>query len=153
MTIPIEPLIYGLIFVALAMTAWHLTTLSYTLIDRWFPDIADQRPEIYLLRRMRWSIAALIVFAPLFVVLSDRMNRALAADPGKRRSGVRRWLGHVALFVTALVLLGDALYVIYTFLNGDLTLRFVAKAIITAAVAGAVFVYFREETRRDADAH
>ncbi len=147
-----EAFVYGLMFVALAMTAWHLTTLSYSLIDRWLPDLAERRPDIYLRQQMRWSIAALIVFLPLFVVLNERTHRALRADPGKRRSGVRRWLGYVTLFITALVLLGDAIYVIYAFLNGDMTLRFAAKAIVTAAVAGAIFLYFRTEMRKDADA-
>ena len=72
---------------------------------------------------------------------------ALKADPGKARSAVRRWLGHLALFVTALTLLGDALYVVYSFLNGDLTLQAIARAAVTGAVAGAIFLFFRTELR------
>ncbi|WP_343080801.1 DUF5671 domain-containing protein [Ostreiculturibacter nitratireducens] len=146
-----EAFLYGLMFLALAMSAWHLSSLSMQLIDRWLPEVGETT-NIFDLRRMRWSTASLIVFFPLFFALNLRATRELRRDPGKRRSTVRKWFGYVTLFLAAIGLLGDLIYVIYAFLNGDLTLRFGLKALVVAAIGGIVFLYFSAEIREDADA-
>jgi len=147
-----EAFFYGLMFAALGMTAWHLSTLSFNLIDRWIPDPSDTRFMGYAIRQMRWSIASLIVFAPLFLILNARATRDTRTDPGKSRSGVRKWFGYITLFLAAISLLGDLLYAVYALLNGDLTVRFIAKSVVVAVVAGVIFLYFRKETSESKDA-
>ncbi|MBS9717455.1 DUF5671 domain-containing protein [Pseudohalocynthiibacter aestuariivivens] len=147
-----EAFFYGLMFAALGMTAWHLTTLSFNLIDRWLPDPSDIRPASYALGQMRWSIASLIVFAPLFLILNTRATRETRVDPGKSRSGVRKWFGYITLFIASISLLGDLMYAIFALLSGDLTLRFIAKSIVVAVVAGIIFFYFSKETNEKKDA-
>ena len=147
-----EAFFYGIMFVALAMTAWHLVSLLHNLIDHWVTDPLDENGGRYALSSTRWSIAALIVFAPTFLVLNRRTVQATKADPGKRRSGVRKWFGYVTLFLASISLLGDLMAVIYALLSGDLTLRFILKALVVAGVAGSVFAYFRQEENEVADA-
>lgn len=147
-----EAFFYGLMFAALAMTAWHLVALGFDLIDRWVPDVEPNNWHAYRLQQMRWSIAALIVFAPVFMVLNAKVVRATREDPSKRRSGVRKWFGYITLFLASISLLGDLLWVIYSLLNGDLTLRVVLKALVVAVVAGVVFLYFKHETIDHEDA-
>lgn len=139
-----EALIYGVMFIALAMITWHIVSLSFDLIERWIPE-PGRSTHWYSVQSMRWSIATLIVFVPLFLVLNHRTTRALRADPGQRRSLVRRWFGHVTLFFASMALLGDLIVVIYSALSGELTLRFIARAGVVAIVAGLVFTYFRQE--------
>jgi len=139
-----EALIYGVMFIALGMITWHIVSLSFDLIERWIPE-PGRSTYWYSVQGMRWSIATLIVFVPLFLVLNQRTTRALRADPGQRRSLVRRWFGHVTLFFASMALLGDLIVVIYSALSGELTLRFIARAGVVALVAGLVFFYFRQE--------
>lgn len=141
-----EAFFFGLMFAALAMTAWHLVALGFNLIDRWVPDVESNNRHAYRLQQMRWSIAALIVFAPVFMALNAKVVRATRGDPGKRRSGVRKWFGYITLFLASISLLGDLLWVIYSLLNGDLTLRVSLKVLVVATVAGVVFLYFKRET-------
>ena len=140
-----EAFFYGIMFVALAMTAWHLVELLHNLIDHWITDPLDENTGRYTLSSTRWSIAALIVFAPTFLILNRRTVLATRADPGKRRSGVRKWFGYATLFLASITLLGDLMAVIYAFLSGDFTLRFILKALVVAGVAGSIFAYFRQE--------
>lgn len=147
-----EAFFYGLMFAALAMTAWHLVALLHNLIDHWVADPLTENGGRYALSSTRWSIAALIVFTPTFLVLNRRTVQATKADPGKRRSGVRKWLGYVTLFLASITLLGDLMAVIYALLSGDLTLRFILKALIVAGVAGTIFAYFRQEAEDARDA-
>ena len=145
-----EAFLYGLMFVALAMTAWHLSSLLFHLIDRWIQDVADTS-NYYGRSQMRWSIASLIVFFPLFAGLNARANRSIRANAGHRRSGVRKWFGYVTLFLASIALLGDLIFVIYALLNGELTMRFFAKALVVASIAALIFYYFRTDMTEDAD--
>lgn len=147
-----EAFFYGIMFVALAVTAWHLVSLAHNLIDHWVADPLEDGRGRYALSSTRWSIAALIVFAPTFLLLNRKTVQATRSDPGKRRSGVRKWFGYVTLFLAAMSLLGDLMATIYALLSGDLTLRFFLKALVVAGVAGAVFAYFRGETDETDDA-
>ena len=140
---------YGLMFSALAMTAWHLTALSFGLIDLWLPDPVSPQNASRQMEDIRWSVSSLIVFAPLFVLLNLHAQKAVRSDPGKRRSAVRKWVGYIILFLASISLLGDLIWVIYALLNGELTARVLAKAVVVAVVAGGVFGFFRQETRDD----
>lgn len=147
-----EAFVYGLMFTALAMTAWHLVSLSFNLIDIRFAyptEAEDQWMVVHRLQSIRWSIAALIVFGTLFLLLNRRVSRATDSDPGKRRSAVRKWFGYITLFLAAISLLGDALWIIYSALNGDLGLRILTKGLVVLIVAGVIFLYFRTEMGAD----
>lgn len=147
-----EAFFYGLMFIALAITAWHLVALLHNLIDHWVTDPLDPDGDRYALGAARWSISALIVFTPTFLILNRQAATATRADPGKRRSGVRKWFGYVTVFLASISLLGDLVTVIYAFLSGELTLRFILKALVVAGVAGAIFAYFKGETSEAEDA-
>ena len=54
-------------------------------------------------------------------------------------------LSSLAVFIAALTLLGDALVLIYTFLDGQMTSRFLAKSAVVAGLAGLVLGYFRQD--------
>ena len=139
-----EAFLYALMFLALAMTAWNITTLGFELIELWLPDLTDKYTR-YNVQSVRWSISVLVVFFPLFLVMNTRAQRAAHADPGQRRSAVRKWFGYITLFLAAIALLGDLIAVIYALLSGELTARFIAKAGLVALTAGLIFLYFRGE--------
>ena len=138
-----EALLYGLLFVSLGVIAWHLCQLGFALVDAVVPLPSDLYGGAGSAER--WSIAALIAFTPLFLLLNRRIARLARDDAGRSRSLVRKWFASLTLMVAALVFLADAIHAIHALLNGDLTLRFVLKAAIVAAVAGLVLVYYRDE--------
>ena len=146
-----EAFVFGLMFVALAMSTWHLTDLAFDLIDHAMPDPADDPYRRYRVDAMRWSISILVVFFPLFLVLNARARGQVRADPGRRRSAVRKIFGYVTLFLAATGLLGDAVAAIYALLKGDLTFQFLLKALVVAAIGGMVWFYFAADIGEDRD--
>ncbi len=57
------------------------------------------------------------------------------------------------MFLAATTVLGDLVHLIYRLLDGDLTLQITLKSGVLAAVAGAIFAYFRNQVGgRDDDA-
>lgn len=144
---PREAFLYGLMFLALIVTCIVLAQLAFSLIDRLVPDPVQDR--YWNASSIRWSMATLAVFFPTFAFLSWKAETARPKEEGARISPVRKWLGYLGLFGAALALLGSAVSVIYGFLEGALTLRFILKAATVAAIAGAVFALFRRDTRED----
>jgi hypothetical protein len=140
---------HGLMFFALILLAVHLNLLLFALIETWVPDPLDRFPSVD--GRIRWSIAVLAVAYPVWAWMSLRLAREGDRDPGQRRSSVGRWLTHVALFVAVATLVGDGIAVVAGFLGGDLTLRFLLKALCVAVIAGAVlFAYGTGRAEEDA---
>ena len=70
---------------------------------------------------------------------------ATAGDPGRRRSLVRKWFAAITLLLASLALLGDLVAVVNALLEGELTGRFVAKALLIAVIGGLAFAYYRDE--------
>jgi len=138
-----EALVYGLLFISLGAISWHLCQLGMALIDYLIPDPGDY--PVSPGSSARWSIAALIAFTPVFLLLSRRIARLGGEDSGRSRSLVRKWFASLTLLVASLVFLGDAVYVIYALLNGDLTLRFICRAALVASIATLVLAYYRDE--------
>ena len=138
-----EAVIYGLMFLLLATICWHVTTLGFDVLDRLLPDHGD----VYDPPRsgLRWSVAVLVISVPLFFWLNARVARTTRGDPGRRRSLVRKWLAAVTMLLAAVALLSDAVAVIYAFLNGDLTARFLGKAALVALIGGLALAYYKEE--------
>ncbi len=137
-----DAFLYGVMFLSLAAIIGYVVALGFNLIDAWLPDPGD-RPYPGFNGVMRWSIANLVIFLPIFLLLDRRMVVNRASDPAGARSATRAWLGHVLLFLAVGTLICDAVAVLYAFLSGDLSLRFMAKAGLVAASAGLVFLYIR----------
>ena len=141
---------YLLLFATLYLSAWHLGSLLFDLINHFLPDAADPVYRLQGLgRSMRWSIAALVVAFPLFAWMAHRIGGDVARDPVRRQSPVRRWLTYLTLFIAAGVLVGDLVVLVYNVLGGETSLRFVLKVGVVGAIASAVFGYYLTDLRRD----
>lgn len=135
--------IYALMFGVMIFGAFYLVQLFHALIDRAMDDVSFRSNN-----RIRWAMAVLIVTAPMFFWLTFRERAKLAADPALYRSAVRKWMIYLTLLISAAVLLGDLVAVIYAFLNGDFTLQFLLKALVVGIVAGFIFLYHLADVRK-----
>ena len=135
--------VYALTFGALIFLAIHMVVLLNALIDLAWND----EPRRYR-NTIRWSISVIIVALPTYLWLTLRDRKAVVADPALYRSFIRKWLIYIALLVASAVLLGDLVYVIYSFLEGNFTLQFLAKAAVVAAVSGGIFLFYLSDTRK-----
>lgn len=143
-----EAFLYLVLFTTLYLSAYHLGSLLFDLVNRAFPDAAVGN-GIRLGSSMRWSVATIIIAFPVFLGLSVRIGRELACQPVKRQSAVRRWLTYLTLFVASVTLLIDLITLVDHVLGGELTVRFVLKVVIVVVVAGTVFSYYLRDLRRD----
>ncbi|MBK4215366.1 hypothetical protein JJJ17_05445 [Paracoccus caeni] len=138
-----EAMLYTLLMVALAVVCWHVLSLGFHVVDTAIPDLSERG---YVDNwSMRFSIAAIIAFLPIFVLLDHRMAARLQGRELRRRSQVRRIFASITVLIAALVVLGDVVAIIYALLSGDLTLRFIVKAVLVGGVALLVAACYHED--------
>jgi len=145
-----EAFLYLVLFATLYLSAWHLGSLLFDLINRALPDPAD--PGFFgrnLAQSMRWSTASVLIAFPVFLYVARYLGKELARSPVKRLSAIRRWLTYLTLFLAAIVLVGDMITLVYNLLGGELTARFVLKVLVAALIAGTIFGYYLIDLRRE----
>ncbi len=134
--------------IALYLSASFLLTLVFGLINISYPSPTDSYWEIEsATESIRLGIAMLVVFFPTYLILTRLMNRYRRAEAGALYQSITKWLIYLSLLVGGLVLLGTLVSTIYTFLNGDLTTRFLLKAAAVLGVVGMAFHYYLLDAR------
>jgi Domain of unknown function (DUF5671) len=144
-----EAFLYLLLFTTLYLSAYHLGSLLFDLINRIYPDAADRASAGYLAYNMRWSVSYLIVAFPAFVFLARYVAKEVSRRPVKRLSPIRRWLTYLTLFIAAGVIIGDLATLVYNTLAGELTIRITLKVIVVLVIAGTIFGYYLSDLRKE----
>jgi len=142
---PREAFLHLLLFFSLATWVTALGSLLFGLINLRFPLPGEYAAGNFA--SLRFGIAAVAVAFPLFGLVLRRVRRDIAANPARGMDPIRRWLSSLALFAAALILLGDGIGLVVSFLNGELTVRFLLKAGVIAALAGGVVWWLQQNLR------
>ncbi len=148
-SMPRDTFLYLLGLVTLIATAVSFGMLIYQYIDIKFPDILQYNyyapTANYDL--IRTALATLVVVFPVFFWVSRTLHKDVVTEPTKRNLRIRRWLLYFTVFVAALVVIGDLVTLIHSFLNGDLTTAFILKVITIFFIAGSILFYYLSELR------
>jgi len=137
--------------VALYWSAISFLTLIWQFIDKWFPD-ALSSINYYMdfsTWAIRFSVSAIIIVFPVFIIVSWYLNKLYKREAVVRESKIRKWLIYLTLFITSLIIIGDLIFVINTFLGGSTTVSFILKALSILLVAGIIFGYYLDDVRRE----
>ena len=143
-----EAFLYLVQFSTLYTAAYNLGSLLFEFVNRVYPDPSVQTFSDSA-NSIRWSVSALIVAFPVFLWVSALNVRVVRADASARMSPVRRWLTYLTLFGAACTLIGDVMMLVYNALGGELTVRFVLKVLIVAAIGGTIYWYYLGDLRAD----
>jgi len=148
-----DAFLYLSAFAALYASAIATVSLLFDYVNRWLPDPAlgeNARASVWALRGMRWSLATLVVSFPVFVWISRFLLKEMSAQLEKSWSGIRRWLTYLTLFVAAVALTSDVVTLVFYFLEGELSLRFLLKVGVVSVISGLAFVYYLATVRMPA---
>lgn len=142
--LPRDTFLYLLAIVTLIVSAISLGTLFFQYINIYFPDVLS---DYYWSSNMfydfiRRALAALVVVFPVYVWVSWFLNKDIKEFPEKSELKIRKWLLYLTVFVAALVIIGDLVVLIQTYLNGELTTRFLLKVASIFFIAGATFYHY-----------
>ncbi len=146
-----DAFLYLVMFGMLYVCAYNFGNLIIQFINLGFPDpVLDQNQRIGY--RIRWSTSSVLITFPIFLFIASRIGKSLEQDPTQRTSGVRKWLTYLTLALAACIVVGDMIFLLNSLLSGELTTRFVLKALTVGLIAGAVFGYYLWSMRADEEA-
>lgn len=129
--------------VALYVGVFNYIALVWAYIDYVFPDPLQYYSGDPYQSGISWEMATLIVVSPTFLFLMWFIHREIKRDPSRATIWIRRWALYLTLFVAAVSIAVDLIFVLYAFLNGiDITTRFLLKALVVLFVAAVGFMHF-----------
>lgn len=132
--------------IALYASVFSFIALLFAYINYAFPDVLNSYVDPYS-GSMRYQIASLIVLFPVFLGLMRLIRGDISANPEKKDLWVRRWALYLTVFIAGVTVIGDVITLINYFLGGEITTRFVLKALVVFLVAGGAFLHFLADIR------
>ena len=149
--LPRDVFLYLLAIITLVAVAVSFGIVVFQIINVYIPDIISDpySPLSSYLSTMRSSLAALVIILPVFLWVSWFLRKDIAKFPEKKELKIRKWLLYLTLFVTALVIIGDLVTLVQSFLEGELSQRFVIKIFTVLFIAGSIFLHYLSELKED----
>jgi len=133
--------------VTLYLTATSVITILFQYVNHFFPDTLNNYYYYGGNAGFRFAISMLIVVFPVYLWSVWYMHNEYKRVPSAREYSVRKWLTYFTLFVATFMIIGSLISTVNNFLSGELTVRFLLKAMSVAGVAGVIFTYYLLDIR------
>lgn len=141
---PKEVIVQTFSIIALYVSVGAFFGVVFGFIDALFPGVASTVGIFDVPNEsVRFAVATLIIAFPLFVWLSRLAEKEAVALGAGVEFLTRKWLLYITIALAGAAIAGTAVSVLFSYLNGDITARFITKALTIVAVAAAGLTYYR----------
>ena len=144
---PRDLFLHFFVIITLYWSTVSFITLIWQYINYFFPDVLEYNTYYTFSGPVRFALSSLIVIFPLFIFLSFYLNKIYIKEPDVRDSKIRKWLIYFTLFVAGIVMTGDLVVVVNNFLSGEITIRFILKALTLFLISGIIFWYYLNDIK------
>lgn len=138
-------------FILLGIVATALGTLYFQIINMRFPDpLAELGGDgaWASTRAIHHAIASLIIAFPLYYAAMRIWFRKFREDEGRAESRLSRWLTYIVLLAAAVTIVGDLIAVLFKLLQGEISARFMLKALTILVIACGIFGFYFLERKK-----
>lgn len=97
----------------------------------------------------RFALASIIVVSPAFFFSSWLLQKNYKENPAVKQMKIRKWLVYLTIFIGVLVVISNFITIIFWFLKGEITLRFILKALSLLIIIGAISAYYIRDIKKD----
>lgn len=130
--------------------------IIFQIINKNIIDIINQYRGRFSPDQLKFAISALIISTPIYYFTLRQIQKNLFTGSLDKDSQIRKWLTYFILLVASVIMIGWLIGLINTFLDGDLTLKFILKAITAISISAVAFSFYlydikREETKGKKD--
>ena len=140
---------YLLSLVALVSMSVSTGTIIFQIINKTIPDALTLAPGGFIQEALRFAISAIIIAGPIYFVLMWLLNKNLLKGTMEKESGIRKWLTYFILLVSAVVMIGWLIGTISSFLNGELSLKFILKSLTSILISALIFSFYLYDIKRE----
>ena len=134
-------------FILLGIIATALGTLFFEVIAKYFPDSLSPESSRISSGSIHYAIAALSIAFPMYFFAMRLWFAKFREDEGKVESKLTKWVTYLVLLGVSITIVGDLIATLFTFLQGEMSVRFFLKALTVLSVAGGVFGFYFLERR------
>jgi hypothetical protein len=138
-------------FILLGIITTAIGTLYFNIIEYFFPDPLKSAYYYYYEgtnNAIHYAMAGLIIGFPILVTVLRMWFKKFREEENKVEANLTKWVTYLVLLVSAVVIVGDLITVLYTFLQGEISIRFFLKGLTVLAIAGAIFGFYFLERKR-----
>ena len=137
-------------FILLGITAISTGVLFYGIINKYFPDSLkfSYYSNNALSATIHYAIASLIISFPIYCVVMRLWFRSFEKDEGKAETKLTKWLTYLLLLIASVAIVGDLIAIVFTFLQGEISIRFFLKALTIIIIAGSIFTFYYLERQK-----
>lgn len=138
-------------FILLGVVATALGALYFGVINHFFPDSLQDLNQWRVERAreaIHYAMAALIIGFPLYFVTVRMWFKAFRESEGKIESKLTKWITYLVLLVASVVVVGDLIAILNTFLQGEISMRFFLKGLTIFVIASGVFGFYFMERKK-----
>jgi hypothetical protein len=146
-----ETAINLLSFILLAIVAVATGTIFYQVINKFFPDalaVSSSYANHFSTSAIHYATAVLVVAFPVYYVVMYYWFKGFRKNLDKTETGLSKFLTYLVLLITAVAILGDLIAAVYTFLQGELSVRFFLKTLVIIIIAGLIFGFYYLERKK-----
>lgn len=140
---------YMLSLVSLIFMAVSVGMIIFQIINKNMIEAVSTMPGCFVPGALKFAISAIIIAAPVYYIASFQINKNLFTGKLSSDSGVRKWLTYFILFISSVVIIGYLISIIYNFLDGELTIKFLLKTLTVLAISGGIFSFYLYDIRRN----
>jgi hypothetical protein len=141
--------LYMFSLVALLFMSLATGQVIFQAINKFITDVALPNANNFNSDLLKMAISALIISIPIYYLVMRYLSKSLVKGELDKESAIRRWLIYFILFVSSVVMIIWLIVTIGSFLNGELTTKFILKAITAIAISGIIFSYYFYDVKRD----
>ncbi|MEK7588470.1 MAG: DUF5671 domain-containing protein [Patescibacteria group bacterium] len=137
------------VLITLITSVVSFLNLIFATLDKRFPDVLNSTYQYgystYDYESIRMALATLIIFFPVFLVISFYWRKYGEGLMSHVDEVVRKWVIYIILFMSSLVVVIDLVTLVKYFVSGEVTSRFILKVVAALVVATFVGVYYMFE--------
>jgi len=140
---------YMLSLVALIFMALSAGMIIFQIINKNIVDALNQYQGQFSSSILKFAISAILISTPIYYLTTWQIFKNLFSGNLGKDSGIRKWLTYFILFIASVVMLGWLIGTINSFLDGELTTKFILKSITAILISASIFTFYFYDIRRD----
>jgi hypothetical protein len=125
--------------IALYVSVYAILNLVFSIINFLSPD---QLSGYFYSNMIAWPISILIILTPALYAFEYFILKDIKENQDKKNIWVYRWRIFLTLFLAGAVIGTDLIVLIYTYLGGEISSRFIFKVLAVLVITGSIFKYY-----------
>ena len=143
--------LYLVSFLSLGFVAAGIISVYFQLINKVIKEtqaLGEYSSGYFDSGALKFGIASLAVALPIYYAVLYVLHRKLEKNEIQPQSMIRKFITYFALFVFSAMGVGSLIALLYNYLDGELTTKFLLKALVFFIVSAFFFVFYLWEIRR-----